>query len=52
MEPWGPDGQDLYITCTMPSIEVGTVGGGTGLPTQSACLDMLGLRGQYWFAIT
>jgi len=45
MEPWGPDGQDLYITCTMPSIEVGTVGGGTGLPTQSACLDMLGLRG-------
>lgn len=22
MEPWGRDGEDLYITCTMPSIEV------------------------------
>jgi len=45
METWGPDGEDLHITCTMPAIEVGTVGGGTILPTQSACLDMLGLRG-------
>lgn len=45
MEPWGPDMQDLYISCTMPSLEIGTIGGGTGLPTQSACLDMLGLRG-------
>nr|KAJ3420448.1 3-hydroxy-3-methylglutaryl-coenzyme A (HMG-CoA) reductase isozyme [Polyrhizophydium stewartii] len=39
------DGQDLYISCTMPCIEVGTVGGGTGLGPQSACLDMLGVRG-------
>lgn len=23
MEPWGPDGEDLYISCTMPSIEIG-----------------------------
>lgn len=45
MEKWGPEGQDLYISCTMPSLEVGTVGGGTGLPAQSACLEMLGLRG-------
>ena len=45
MEPWGPDMEDLYISCTMPSLEIGTIGGGTGLPTQSACLDMLGLRG-------
>ena len=45
MEPWGSDMQDLYISCTMPSLEIGTVGGGTGLPAQSACLDMLGLRG-------
>jgi hydroxymethylglutaryl-CoA reductase (NADPH) len=36
---------DLYMTVTMPSIEVGTVGGGTGLPAQSACLEMLGIRG-------
>lgn len=45
MEPWGENGQDLYISCTMPSIEIGTVGGGTILPAQSACLDMLGVRG-------
>lgn len=23
MEPWGPTGEDLYISCTMPSIEIG-----------------------------
>ena len=34
MEPWGEDGRDLYMTCTMPSIEVGTVGGGTVLAAQ------------------
>ncbi|XP_033750223.1 3-hydroxy-3-methylglutaryl-coenzyme A reductase-like isoform X2 [Pecten maximus] len=45
MEPTGPDGSDLYISCTMPSIEVGTIGGGTVLPPQGACLQMLGLRG-------
>ncbi|KAJ3040415.1 3-hydroxy-3-methylglutaryl-coenzyme A (HMG-CoA) reductase isozyme, partial [Rhizophlyctis rosea] len=36
---------DLYMTCTMPCVEVGTVGGGTALPPQAACLDMLGVRG-------
>ncbi|GJQ71665.1 putative hydroxymethylglutaryl-coenzyme A reductase [Trypoxylus dichotomus] len=45
VEPWGPNGEDLYISCTMPSLEVGTVGGGTILPAQSACLDMLGIKG-------
>lgn len=35
----------LRITCTMPSIEVGTIGGGTHLPTQHACLDLLGVAG-------
>jgi len=39
------DGRDLYISCTMPSIEVGTVGGGTFLPAQSTCLDILGCKG-------
>ena len=29
----------------MPSIEVGTVGGGTILGAQSACLEMLGVKG-------
>ncbi|MEQ2211919.1 hypothetical protein XENOCAPTIV_020483, partial [Xenoophorus captivus] len=45
MEPSGPTGKDLYISCTMPSIEVGTVGGGTNLPPQQACLKMLGVQG-------
>lgn len=35
----------LYASVTLPNLIVGTVGGGTGLPTQSACLDILGLRG-------
>ena len=29
----------------MPSIEVGTVGGGTGLAAQSACLKAIGVKG-------
>lgn len=39
------DEGDLWISCTMPSIEVGTVGGGTGLPAQSACLKAIGVKG-------
>ncbi|XP_070706376.1 3-hydroxy-3-methylglutaryl-coenzyme A reductase-like isoform X2 [Pempheris klunzingeri] len=45
MEPAGPEGEDLYISCTMPSIELGTVGGGTNLSPQQACLQMLGVQG-------
>jgi len=33
------------MTCSMPSIEVGTVGGGTVLSPQGAVLEMLGIRG-------
>lgn len=36
---------DLVISVTMPSIEVGTVGGGTGLPVQRASLDLVGCGG-------
>lgn len=36
---------DLWISCTMPSIEVGTVGGGTSLAAQAACLKALGCQG-------
>ncbi|GMI06280.1 hypothetical protein TrLO_g11995 [Triparma laevis f. longispina] len=36
---------DLWMSCTMPSIEVGTVGGGTGLAAQSACLKAIGVKG-------
>ncbi|XP_004491163.1 3-hydroxy-3-methylglutaryl-coenzyme A reductase 1 [Cicer arietinum] len=39
------DGRDLHISVTMPSIEVGTVGGGTQLASQSACLNILGVKG-------
>mmetsp|Transcript_715 Transcript_715/g.1657 ORF Transcript_715/g.1657 Transcript_715/m.1657 type:complete len:632 (+) Transcript_715:278-2173(+) len=39
------DEGDLWISCTMPSIEVGTVGGGTSLPAQSACLKAIGCYG-------
>ncbi|XP_056135735.1 3-hydroxy-3-methylglutaryl-coenzyme A reductase-like [Lampris incognitus] len=45
MEATGPTGEDLYISCTMPSIELGTVGGGTNLAPQQACLQMLGVQG-------
>ena len=36
---------DLYASVTLPNIMVGTVGGGTGLPSAKACLDILGLAG-------
>ena len=38
-------GRDLHVSVTMPLIEVGTVGGGTQLPSQSACLNLLGVKG-------
>lgn len=36
---------DLYAAVTLPNLIVGTVGGGTSLPSQRACLDILGLAG-------
>ncbi|WP_254546003.1 hydroxymethylglutaryl-CoA reductase (NADPH) [Halomarina pelagica] len=36
---------DLYASVTLASLEVGTVGGGTRLPTQSEALSVLGVRG-------
>ncbi len=36
---------DLYISVTLPSLEVGTVGGGTRLPTQREALAILGCEG-------
>eukprot|EP01091_Cochliopodium_minus_P020395 TRINITY_DN889_c0_g1_i2.p1 TRINITY_DN889_c0_g1~~TRINITY_DN889_c0_g1_i2.p1 ORF type:complete len:545 (+),score=184.22 TRINITY_DN889_c0_g1_i2:660-2294(+) len=40
-----PNGVDLHISVTMPCIEVGTIGGGTGLPAQKTCLQIMGLQG-------
>ena len=39
------DGESLHVSVTMPSVEVGTVGGGTHLPAQAACLEICGVRG-------
>ena len=39
------DGNKLFVSVTLPNVIVGTVGGGTGLPTQSAGLNILGLKG-------
>ena len=36
---------DLYVSLTLPSLIVGTVGGGTNLPTQKECLEMLDCHG-------
>jgi hydroxymethylglutaryl-CoA reductase (NADPH) len=38
------DDGSLYASVTLPNIVVGTVGGGTGLPSQRACLELLGLH--------
>ncbi|KAK9462906.1 uncharacterized protein V1516DRAFT_684294 [Lipomyces oligophaga] len=40
-------GGDLQISVSMPSIEVGTIGGGTILEPQAAMLDLLGVRGPH-----
>jgi hydroxymethylglutaryl-CoA reductase (NADPH) len=37
--------EGLYASVTLPNLLVGTVGGGTGLPSQRACLEILGLAG-------
>ncbi len=36
----------LFVSVTMPNILVGSVGGGTGLPSQTAALEMMGLKGE------
>ena len=39
-----PDG-GLYAAVTLPNVVVGTVGGGSQLPSQRTCLDLMGLAG-------
>ena len=36
---------ELYAAVTLPNLTLGTIGGGTGLPSQRACLEILGLAG-------
>ncbi len=38
-------GDELYASVSLASLEVGTVGGGTKLPAQSAALETLGVKG-------
>ena len=40
-----PEG-DLYGSITLPSLIVATYGGGTGLPTQKECLEIVGCFGE------
>ncbi len=37
---------DLYYSITLPSLIVASYGGGTGLPTQRECLEIMGCHGQ------
>lgn len=37
---------DLYFSVFLPSLMLGTVGGGTGLPTQKEALEIISLKGQ------
>jgi hydroxymethylglutaryl-CoA reductase (NADPH) len=40
-----PRDDGLYVSVFLPSLEVGTVGGGTSLPTQREALALLGVAG-------
>lgn len=40
-------GDDLQVSVSMPSIEVGTIGGGTILEPQGSMLELLGVRGPH-----
>jgi len=40
------DNDDLYMAVTLPSLIVATYGGGTGLPTQRECLEIMDCYGK------
>ena len=40
----GPAG--VYISLVLPSLILGTVGGGTALATQKECLSLMGCQGK------
>ena len=37
---------DLHVTVSLPNLTVGTIGGGTYLPTAKECLEMMGCYGK------
>ena len=40
------ENNELYASVTLPGLIVGTVGGGTGLPTQRECLELMDCYGE------
>lgn len=40
------EGDDVYVTARLPNLVVGTVGGGTSLPTQRECLELMQCGGE------
>ena len=40
------EGGKLQVSVTLPNLIVGTVGGGTALPSQRSCLEILGMSGE------
>ena len=45
MEPSKVHPGGVHFSMSLPSLAIGTVGGGTGLPTQRECLEMMGCFG-------
>ena len=45
-KPAGVHYTGVYVSMVIPSLVVGTVGGGTALATQKECLAMMGCYGQ------
>ncbi len=39
-------GEDLYVSLKLPSLIIGTIGGGVSLPTQRECLEIIGCYGK------
>lgn len=39
-------GEDLLVTVYLPALNVGTIGGGTGLATQKEALSVMGVKGE------
>ncbi|MEM1331407.1 MAG: hydroxymethylglutaryl-CoA reductase [Planctomycetota bacterium] len=37
--------RSLYASVTLPNLMLGTVGGGTSLPSATACLELMGIKG-------
>lgn len=42
----------IYVSITLPSLNIGTVGGGTSLATQKECLNLIGCYGSVSIILT